>query len=336
MNSSHRKNLEHPICVCGSSELCDAVHKCKDELSGTLFDFVQCASCGTERVAHPPSPQQIGAYYPSEYACHRVRGDSSGERIRHLIYLAFYCPENRLGAWRWPLKVLLYPLRGFCIMAFVSSSTRRVFEFGAASANDLLLFKAEGWAVDGCEPSAAACATAATRGVLLRNCAAEEVTLESGSVSAVVMNNVLEHLHDPVGVLTSSFRALVPEGALVLVVPNHASWSARLFGPAWPGYDAPRHLWGFTPHSLDAVLRRIGFDEVRIHHLFQGRWAWRSTIDGRHRAKPVSRVRKAAAGPLSLLLMPLGWLAAACGRGDFMTVVARRPPNPVPSGRRGP
>ncbi len=313
-----------PACICGEHAVTGRVVVARDELGGERFQYVECAACGAQRLSPRPSLAAIGGYYPDNYSPHMIRGETFATRLKRLVYLTYYAPENRLGPRRLPLRLLLWPLRGHTVFAFHAVEPRRIFEFGGATGNDLVQFRQEGWEVDGCEPSASACAIAAGRGIVLRNLPAEAVDLPERSVSCVLLNNVLEHLHDPDAVLRVSARALVPGGSLVVIVPNHASVSARLFGAAWPGYDAPRHLWGFTPRSLSARMVAAGFAQPVIHHLFQGRWAWRSTMDGRHAGEPVARWRARLAGPLSALLLPFGVLCALFGRGDFMMLVATR------------
>ena len=313
-----------PVCVCGERAVTPRRVWARDELGGGRFCYVQCAACGAQRLSPRPSPGEIGAYYPDNYSPHMIRGETFATRLKRLVYLTYYATSNRLGGWRAPLRLLLAPLRGHTVFAFHAVEPRRIFEFGGATGNDLVRFRDEGWEVDGCEPSASACAIAAGRGIVLRHQPAEAVDLPAGSVSCVLLNNVLEHLHDPGAVLAMSARALVAGGSLVVIVPNHASISARLFGAAWPGYDAPRHLWGFTPGALAARMVAAGFAQPVVHHLFQGRWAWRSTMDGRHAAEPVAAWRVRWAGPLSALLLPFGMLFALLRRGDFIMVVATR------------
>jgi SAM-dependent methyltransferase len=319
--------VEEVACICGESRTTARRVYTKDAASAARFTYLRCAGCGTERLSPRPGREAIAAFYPDTYAPYAARADSPAARAERLVYRVFYAPENRLGpALRPLLRVLLRPLRGHCVMPFRPPATRRVFEFGAAAGSDLLLFRAEGWEVAGCEPSAHACAIAAERGIGLDNCTAEAAAIAPESHSCILFNNVLEHVHDPVGVLEKCVRGLMPGGHLVVIVPNHASWSARLFGAAWPGYDAPRHLWGFTPRALRAQLHAIGLPVCQIYQMFPGRSNWRSVIDGRHQAAPVAAWRRGPARHIAMApLLPLGWLAALCGHGDFMTIVARKP-----------
>jgi SAM-dependent methyltransferase len=247
------------------------------------------------------------------------------EIVKWLIYLSFYAHHNRLGVVRPLFRLILYPLRGHSIFAFRPIAPMRLYEFGAATGNDLALYKEAGWEVNGCEPSARACAIAAERGIQLENHCAESIDIEPDSYSAILLNNVLEHTHDPAAVLATALRGLVAGGSLIVIVPNHSGVSARLFSGSWPGYDAPRHLWGFTPASLRAILQKIGFGPARIYHRFQGPWAWQAALDGRHGGTPVAGWRRCWDKLASFALYPLGIVAASLGYGDFMTVVATKP-----------
>ena len=50
---------------------------------------------------------------------------------------------------------------------------------------------------------------------------------------------------------------LTPGGWLVLATPNARSQGAATLGRHWLGWDVPRHLMIFTPHSLAAAVRRL-------------------------------------------------------------------------------
>jgi hypothetical protein len=112
----------------------------------------------------------------------------------------------------------------------------------------------------------------------------------------------------------------------LVIVPNHQSWTGRLFAGAWPGYDAPRHLWGWTPAAIAEHLGRAGFRIDAIHHQATGIWLWQSTLDMRHANGHPSALRLWAARRLAVLGIPFSILAALFGHGDFIRVVARKSP----------
>ena len=212
-------------------------------------------------------------------------------------------------------------------MAFKPPDYRRVFEFGAAKATDLLAFQAAGWEIEGCEPSEQACRLAAAQNIKLQNATAEDAVLAAGAYSCILFNNVFEHIHDPVGVLGKCHRALRPGGVLIAVVPNHRSWTGRLFGAAWPGYDAPRHLWGWTPKSIQQQFNAAGFAVRTIYHHTTGTWMWRSTLDMRHSPAAPGKLRLWMSRHGLLAGLAFSALAATMGHGDFIHVIATREPD---------
>src|SRR4051794_20970450 len=167
--------LEDANCFCGASDTLGSPVIAKD--GAETFSYWTCATCGAQRLSPRPRPEDIGSYYPDSYASHVIRPKSFSVQIKHLVYLAYYSPENLLGPFRLLIKLLLYPVRGHTVFAFNPIAPKRVFEFGAATGNDLDLFRSGGWQVSGCEPSARACAIAKERDIQLQNCPAETADL---------------------------------------------------------------------------------------------------------------------------------------------------------------
>ena len=65
--------------------------------------------------------------------------------------------------------------------------------------------------------------------------------LQPGSADLVVLDNVIEHLPDPVAVLRQVAGCLAPGGRCALITPNMESGSFRLLGRRWtPGAGAAR------------------------------------------------------------------------------------------------
>lgn len=330
-NGHAKPNTESPTCVCGLNQTTARVTTARDEVTGELFDYRECSGCGVERVMPRPGPNVIGSYYPQDYYAYvpdPSREQSFALSLSRVVYRVYWAPPVSASiSWRLfriPLFLFLWPVRYRTLLCFRQPVLRRVFEFGAATGKDLSEFLAAGWEVTGCEPSPKACQAARQRGIVLQNCSAEQATLPEAHFTCVLMNNVFEHLHDPVEVLAKCREGLSEGGALVLIVPNHASFTARVVGAAWPGYDPPRHLWGFTPKSITALLTRSGFTVAHIHHQAPTLWSWVASVAGTRSPSGGSRLRSFAARFLPQALLPVGLVAAMCGRGDFIRVVAHK------------
>src|SRR5436305_1644830 len=80
-----------------------------------------------------------------------------------------------------------------------------------------------------------------------------------GSIDAVTMWDVLEHVPQPRQDLALVRRALRSSGTLVLSLPNIDSFSARMFGPYWAGWEVPRHMSFFNPKQIERLLSESGF-----------------------------------------------------------------------------
>ncbi len=323
---------EEVRCLCGAGSD-SAVLTAQDPEARGIWTYRRCAACGLERLSPRPHIEHMGQHYPDDYSPYcdpAPQTASRADRLKRLAYETFFAlPEERSDTarrYRPLLRLALWPLRNHSVLSFHPPATRRVFELGAGSGADLLEFRAAGWEVLGCEPSAVGCAAAARHGITLQQTTAEAAELPDG-LSCVYMNNVFEHLHDPPAVLAKARASLVPGGLVVLVVPNHASWAARLFGRTWPGYDPPRHIWGFTPESVRGVLERAGFEAVSVVQKYPlSTFCWHAGIDGyRVDEVPNRRARQVLARVLGRGVILGGMLAAAFGSADFMRVVARKP-----------
>lgn len=60
----------------------------------------------------------------------------------------------------------------------------------------------------------------------------EEARFPDDNFDAITLNHVIEHVTDPISLLTECRRILKPVGKLVVVTPNIWSPGARLFGKA--------------------------------------------------------------------------------------------------------
>ena len=85
-----------------------------------------------------------------------------------------------------------------------------------------------------------------------------------GPFAGIVMNHVLEHIHEP-GALLRQFRDLLDSGGLVCIcVPGHRGLVPRLMGDRWEFWAPAEHVWHFRRPTLVSLLRGAGFEPVRV------------------------------------------------------------------------
>lgn len=87
----------------------------------------------------------------------------------------------------------------------------------------------------------------------------ETAPYKQSSFDAVILSHVIEHVHDPIGLLRACRSFLKPGGVLIAITPNTASPTHRRFGSDWLGLDPPRHLHLFHRRTLQRVAEEAGF-----------------------------------------------------------------------------
>jgi 2-polyprenyl-3-methyl-5-hydroxy-6-metoxy-1,4-benzoquinol methylase len=171
----------------------------------------------------------------------------------------------------------------------------------------------------------------------------EGLNQPQASWDVVSLFHVLEHLRDPLRLLSTMRSWLRERGVLVIQVPNAGSWQARLFRARWYGFDVPRHLTHWTEATLAHALAQTGFAVVGTRYV-----SWRDNgpffagsllprldpLAERERARATGRVRHPAVVAIRRLIYlctvwactPLVLLEAATRQPAVITVFARKAP----------
>lgn len=183
----------------------------------------------------------------------------------------------------------------------------------------------------GIEPDAAIARLAVNRGHDVRIGFFPDVLEDAERFGAITFNDVLEHIPDPRAAIVESAHRLVPQGLLVVNMPNRGGVVYRLAGIArrlgvssvferlWQvGLPSP-HLWYLDRHGLSQLAESVGLARVAVTHLpsiqRQGLWA-RAHFDRRPSL-------------LTALSVGIGWLASPVLNSrrlsDIMLVAYRKP-----------
>jgi 2-polyprenyl-3-methyl-5-hydroxy-6-metoxy-1,4-benzoquinol methylase len=294
-----------------------------DRLYGTTdksFLVVECKNCRLIRLEPRPTPQEMACYYPREY---------------------WYAPESDTAS-RLEEAYRRFVLRdhiNFVMRAIADSrETGLVVDVGCGGGLFLKMLRERGLPVLGLEMSEAAANSAWKRNGVAVVCGdLSKSPIERGTCAVVTMFHVLEHLHDPVGYLRSARDLLLPDGRLVVQVPNASSWQFLMFGERWNGVDVPRHLVNYRQHDLENLLDYCGLQVIRRKHfsLRDNPAGFASSVAPG--LDPMARkVRLVRESPFLKLVkdfvyfgivlasLPFTLFEAACGAGSTIMVEARR------------
>ena len=83
---------------------------------------------------------------------------------------------------------------------------------------------------------------------------------ENNKYHVILLNQVLEHVHDDVGLLMLLSNLLEPEGSLILGTPNESSW---LQHPPWKKNVETDHVHFYTESELLQKIEQAG---LTAHH----------------------------------------------------------------------
>lgn len=236
---------EEPACdLCGSRESAslyrDEAWKGQAPAPAAL---VRCRRCGLIYLCPRPSPDDIGAYYPPDYAPFRPAIE-----------------DERWGVMRWMRRRKLIQRRRW-IERYSGRREGRVLDVGCATGLFLREMALSGWEAVGVELTEAAARYARTRfGLKVHTGMLGDAPLEPRSFDAITFWDVLEHTFSPSTELARAAQLLKPGGLIAINIPNWNSLERKLFGPCWIGLDPPRHLYVFTRATLETMLEQAGFE----------------------------------------------------------------------------
>jgi len=223
--------------VCGKTDFRNKLVVEDKSVSKESFAIVQCTACSFQFTNPRPDAASIGRYYESDaYVSHN---SAAAGLINQAYKVARFFTMRRKVA----LLNKVAPRKG------------KILDYGCGTGHFLAACKANGWQVQGLEPSPRARAEATER--VGKPIAADDLaSFEPGSFDAITLWHVLEHVHDLNDTLRQLISLLKPEGTLIIAVPNVDSPDAQHYRQDWAAYDVPRHLYHFSPKTLTQLLKK--------------------------------------------------------------------------------
>jgi SAM-dependent methyltransferase len=87
-------------------------------------------------------------------------------------------------------------------------------------------------------------------------------SIENESIDVTTLWHVLEHMENLNEVVAKINSILKPNGVVIIALPNHNSHDAKKYKGYWAAYDVPRHLWHFTPDTVEKLLGKHHFNII--------------------------------------------------------------------------
>ena len=235
-----------------------ACHVCSSTDDTTYIEargyrIAQCRNCGLWFVNPQPTVEELRQFYATY---------DDGDQWRNL--------EERFN-------------RGVRQAILRMNRSGAVLDVGCGSGNFLRCMKEKGFSAFGIEPSGSGSEYARdAHGVdIYRGMIEDYLAANRGrSFDVITLLNVLEHLTDPVRILSQLREVLASDGVLAIVVPDARFHDligrfrrfAGISDPYWieqrkaflSGFKLPDHLCSFQPRTITSLLKRSGFRVVTM------------------------------------------------------------------------
>lgn len=239
---------EIKICPVCSSDKFKPFIKCFDyTVSDLEFSIIECDSCGFKLTSPRPEDDDLGKFYKAEsYISHTDSKKGLINRIYHFVRTYTLVKKFQL------------------VLRTSRKKKGRILDYGCGTGAFLLSCKQGGWDAIGYEPDSDAREFGRNKHQVEIFSSISDPALIARSFDVISLWHVIEHIPDLKAWFDTIGKLLSPDGSLIVACPNCSSFDAKYYGRFWAAYDVPRHLWHFTPETIERLFSAKGYKLVAI------------------------------------------------------------------------
>ncbi|MCO6498250.1 MAG: class I SAM-dependent methyltransferase [Chitinophagaceae bacterium] len=228
--------------LCGNEQFAQR-YEIKDfSISGETFPVCACDRCGLLFTQDVPAEDESAKYYQAEqYISHSDTAKGIVNQLYHTVRKQTLKDKQKL------------------IERISGKQKGNLLDIGSGTGGFLHTMQSAGWNVTGIEPDEIARKNARTLHQLETFDSGHLQSLENKSFDVITMWHVLEHVHQLDYQMKELHRLLKDNGVIFIAVPNHTSYDAEHYGTFWAAWDVPRHLYHFSPGSMNFLAEKYHF-----------------------------------------------------------------------------
>ena len=235
----------HACPICGNTSTSLSFQVKDFSVSQETFTLNTCDKCHFLFTANAPDKYAISRYYQSDaYISHTDGKKGLFEKIYQVVRKRTVAGKRRM------------------IQYFTGKQKGTLLDYGCGTGAFLQEMKLSDWKINGVEPDPGARAKAEESTGVSIMVPDGLTSLQTNSCDAITMWHVLEHVHDLEWTIQELKRLLKEDGKLFIAVPNNNAFDAKHYGAYWAAYDVPRHLYHFTPSTMENLMKRHGLHVV--------------------------------------------------------------------------
>ena len=227
--------------VCGSADIKQVLQAKDHTVSSEIFSILECMHCSLRFTQDVPDASSISPYYKSEnYISHTNTSAGLVNRMYQTVRKRTLKQKRKL------VKKITEKTKG------------SLLDIGSGTGAFINEMKQHDWEVTGLEPDADARAMAKQLYDIDLNEMNRFNLFQANSFDAITLWHVMEHVHDLTAYVLQLKNLLKEKGRIFIAVPNYTSKDAAIYKEYWAAYDVPRHLYHFSPRSVEILMGKNG------------------------------------------------------------------------------
>lgn len=243
-----KKQSENNNCpACSSSEFVPLEYDVPDYEYQVTYTpkLLRCKHCGLIRHKSLPTYDKLGSLYPDDY----------------LVYnISFKAASNALYS---KLKSKLYSMKAKKAAKYIGQSGN-ILDVGCANGAFLLSMKQFGdYGLYGLDIKNTGM-NFKDHSIDFKEGYLEDIDYPHNFFDAVNLDNVLEHVPDPVVFMEKVTTILKPGGYIFGTTPNFRSLDRFVFQKYWGGFHMPRHIYVFNANNLEMFMSNMGISKTNF------------------------------------------------------------------------
>jgi 2-polyprenyl-3-methyl-5-hydroxy-6-metoxy-1,4-benzoquinol methylase len=226
--------------ICSSEKLTCFMESFDYSVSKEAFIIDECLDCNFLFTNPRPNEEDMGSYYISE------------NYISHT--------DNKIGLFNFLYQtVRKYAIKSKTRLLTKTTKTKRHLDIGCGTGEFLYSCVNQGIECYGIEPSKIAREKAKQNYGLNVTENTDLSQFETNTFDSVSMWHVLEHLYDLNSTIKKISNIIAKNGRIIIAVPNHGSFDAKLYKKWWAAWDLPIHLNHFSASNIEMLLKHYDF-----------------------------------------------------------------------------
>ena len=242
LNNASSVIIKYAACpICNSGNIQPHIEVKDFSVSKEIFKISFCEQCTGLFTDNVPNQARIVPYYQFEnYISHTDTSTGVIDKLYKSVRKLTLRTKRKL------------------IEQYSNKRTGQILDVGCGTGAFLKEMKENGWHITGLEPDELA-RNNANRINGINPLPSDDLYSLDTTTDAITLWHVLEHVHDLHGYMKRFNNLLNADGILCIAVPNYTSNDATHYRANWAAYDVPRHLYHFSPKSMQILAASHGF-----------------------------------------------------------------------------